>query len=370
LGTVLKAGSRQTLSVTFAPTDTTDYATSAATTTITVNQVTPVIAWATPAAITYGTALSATQLNASAGGIAGTFAYSPATGAIPAVGNDNLSVIFSPTDATDYTSATASVTLVVNSPPNPVPAIGSMSPAFTSASGAAFTLNITGTGFVSGSTAYWGTTALSTTFASATELTAQVTAAEIASAGITTITVQSPAPGGGTSNTLQFEVDTAGTGSGTAPTFTSLTASVAPGSTATYAVTLPSSATNVLASCLNLPSGATCTYSSSSGAVTIATSASTPAGSYQVIVVFTETLPGAASSFVLLPLLLLPLLFIRQRMVSRGIWFTACLGFFLLAGAMAAVGCGGGGSGGSSPITPTNPTHQVSSSGSVTLTIQ
>jgi len=59
-GTVLKAGS-QTLSVTFTPTDTADYATTTATVTLTVNKATPSITWATPAAITYGTALSATQ---------------------------------------------------------------------------------------------------------------------------------------------------------------------------------------------------------------------------------------------------------------------------------------------------------------------
>ena len=75
---MLKAGS-QTLSVTFTPTDTTDYTTATATVTLTVNKATPTITWATPAAITYGTALSATQLDASST-VAGTFAYTPAVG--------------------------------------------------------------------------------------------------------------------------------------------------------------------------------------------------------------------------------------------------------------------------------------------------
>ncbi|HEY1902813.1 MAG TPA: choice-of-anchor D domain-containing protein, partial [Terracidiphilus sp.] len=48
-----------------------------------VNQATPAISWATPAAITYGTALSATQLDATST-VPGTFVYSPAAGAIPA----------------------------------------------------------------------------------------------------------------------------------------------------------------------------------------------------------------------------------------------------------------------------------------------
>ena len=54
LTTVLNAGAGQTLSVHFTPTDTTNYATPADTTVqITVLKATPVITWATPAAITY-----------------------------------------------------------------------------------------------------------------------------------------------------------------------------------------------------------------------------------------------------------------------------------------------------------------------------
>src|SRR5207302_444524 len=71
----------QALAVTFTPTDTTDYATAAATVSLTVNQVTPAISWPTPSAIPYGTALSAAQLNATSP-VAGTFTYSPAAGAV------------------------------------------------------------------------------------------------------------------------------------------------------------------------------------------------------------------------------------------------------------------------------------------------
>ena len=56
-GTLLPVG-KDTLSVTFTPTNTTDYTTATATVTLTVNKVIPAIVWATPAAITYGTALS------------------------------------------------------------------------------------------------------------------------------------------------------------------------------------------------------------------------------------------------------------------------------------------------------------------------
>jgi hypothetical protein len=362
-GAVLGAG-KQTLSVTFTPTDTTHYNTATATVSLTVNQATPSISWATPAAITYGTALSATQLDATAS-VPGTFVYNPAAGATPAVGNDTLSVTFTAADTTDYTTATATAKLEVDSPPNPAPSFSSMSPAFGSAGGSAFTLTLTGTGFVSGSTVYWGTTALATQFTSSSQLTAQVTAAEISSAGITAVSVQSPTPGGGTSNALQFEVDSAETGSGPAPVFTTSAASVTAGVPASYPVTLSSPAASVSVTCLNLPTGATCSYASTTGAVTVATSPTTPKGTYQITVVFTETMAGSASAFVVLPLLLLPLLFMRRKLVGRNNWFAASLALAILAGVATAVGCGG-----SSSVSLTSPTHQVTSSGGVTLTIQ
>ena len=111
-GTVLNAGS-QTLSVTFTPFNSANYATATDTVTLTVNKATPAITWATPAAITYGTALSGTQLDASST-VAGTFAYSPAAGTILAVGSQTLSVTFTPFNATDYTTATGNTTLPVN----------------------------------------------------------------------------------------------------------------------------------------------------------------------------------------------------------------------------------------------------------------
>ncbi len=75
----------------------------------------PVITW-TPAPITYGTTLSAAQLNASAS-VAGTFVYSPTVGAILSAGSQNLSVTFTPTDTARYASTTATATLVVNKAP-------------------------------------------------------------------------------------------------------------------------------------------------------------------------------------------------------------------------------------------------------------
>ena len=110
-GSIPAAGT-DTLSVTFTPTDTTNYTTATKTVTLTVTQAAPVITWANPASIVYGTALSTTQLNATAS-VPGSFIYAPAAGSIPAAGSDTLSVTFTPTDATNYTSATKTVTLTV-----------------------------------------------------------------------------------------------------------------------------------------------------------------------------------------------------------------------------------------------------------------
>lgn len=112
-GTILNAGVNQTLSVNFSPTDATNYEPVNGTTVqITVNKANPVITWPSPSAITYGTALSATQLNASAN-VAGTFVYSPASGVVLNAGaNQSLSVNFTPTDGSNYNSITGFTTLI------------------------------------------------------------------------------------------------------------------------------------------------------------------------------------------------------------------------------------------------------------------
>src|SRR4029077_6123743 len=79
----------------------------------TVNKATPTVAWAPPADITYGTALSVTQLNATAS-VPGSFTYTPAAGTLLPAGNgQTLSVGFTPTDATNYNSV-PSTTVTIN----------------------------------------------------------------------------------------------------------------------------------------------------------------------------------------------------------------------------------------------------------------
>jgi hypothetical protein len=104
--------------------------------TLTVGQATPTITWATPAAITYGTALSSTQLDASLS-VAGSCAYTPAVGTVLAAGIQTLSVTCTPTDTTDYSSSTTTVQITVSpavltvTAANASRAYGAANPTFT-----------------------------------------------------------------------------------------------------------------------------------------------------------------------------------------------------------------------------------------------
>jgi hypothetical protein len=260
--------------------------------------------------------------------------------------------------AIGYTqSAAESATYVIAVVP-PTPGIASLSPAYTSAGSTQFTLTVKGSAFTDSSTVYWGASALSTQYVSASQLTATVPAANVASAGIASINVQTA--GAATSNTLQFEIDSSG--SNTPPSFSTPTATVTAGSTATYSVTLPSGATNVSVNCLNLPAGSACSYSS--GTLSISTSSSTPKGTFVITAVFTETFPGAAA-LILIPLLLAPVS--RGRGRRRSSMFF--LGALLMAG-LLVLGCGGGGSSSGGGSNPPPQTHQVTSSGTLTLIVK
>ena len=107
--------------------------------TLTITQATPAISWAAPAAIAYGTALSATQLDASST-VSGTFAYSPASGAVLTPGAHTLSVTLTPADSADYTGASTSVTLEVG------PEISTQPASETVVDGAKATFSVKATG--------------------------------------------------------------------------------------------------------------------------------------------------------------------------------------------------------------------------------
>jgi hypothetical protein len=90
---------------------------------------------------------------------------------------------------------------------NPAPTLASLSPSSARKGGAAFTLTVTGTKFVSTSTVQWNGTGLTTTYVSGTTLTASVPASEIATAGTASVTVMNPTPGGGRSSGLTFTIN-------------------------------------------------------------------------------------------------------------------------------------------------------------------
>lgn len=110
-GAVLSAGTHMPL-VIFTPYDSTNFTTAQTPVLLTVTKATPVVSWPTPSSIEYGTALSETELNATAS-VPGKFVYSPAIGDVPRAGEQMLAVTFIPSDSIDYTTASATVTLKV-----------------------------------------------------------------------------------------------------------------------------------------------------------------------------------------------------------------------------------------------------------------
>jgi hypothetical protein len=150
--------------------------------TVTATQPTqPVLTWATPASITYGTALGANQLNATAN-VPGTFAYSPASGTALPAGLQTLSVTFTPSNTTLYTVASATVAITVQKAPltitanNLTMALGGPLPGLTASY----------LGFVNGNTA--------------SNLTAPVTLSTTATASSPAGTYPITASGAGSSN--------------------------------------------------------------------------------------------------------------------------------------------------------------------------
>ena len=136
-------------SVTFTPTDTTNYNTVTGTVDVTVNRADPTVTtWPTASAITYGQTLASSTLTGGSASVAGTFAFTtPST--VPNAGTAAQSVTFTPTDTTNYNTVTGTVDVTVNPAPLTVIAddksriYGSANPPLT----------ISYSGFVNGDTA-------------------------------------------------------------------------------------------------------------------------------------------------------------------------------------------------------------------------
>ena len=113
LGSIPHGGS-DTLTVTFTPDDTGLYTIATASVPLTVYRVKPTLTWAPPAAIMYGTALSSTQLDATASVAGTTFVYQPGLGAQLPGGVQTLSVTFNAADSVDYAPVSTSVSITVD----------------------------------------------------------------------------------------------------------------------------------------------------------------------------------------------------------------------------------------------------------------
>ena len=160
-------------------------------TTMQIRPATPLLSWPAPAPIYTSTPLSTAQLDATATGVTGTslagsFVYAPAAGTTLTAGTHSLAVTFTPTDSTDYTAATAQVTLQVGYAPI---SIASISPSTISLSASPVSISITGTGFTTSSVVELNGTPIATTFQSATAITATIPAADLASASTLSLTI-------------------------------------------------------------------------------------------------------------------------------------------------------------------------------------
>lgn len=98
----------------------------------------------------------------------------------------------------------APLTFSVTNPSTPT--LASISPPRATGGGAAFTLTLNGSNFVSGSVVNWNGTSKTTTFVSNIELKAAILAEDIRVGGDFQVTVTNPAPAGSTSNALTFSV--------------------------------------------------------------------------------------------------------------------------------------------------------------------
>jgi hypothetical protein len=103
----------QPLSVTFTPADAANYAPATASVALTINKGVPAIAWTPPATIVSGTPLSAAHLNAIAS-VPGAFVYTPPAGTVLPIGaGQTLALAFTPFDAANYATTTATATVTV-----------------------------------------------------------------------------------------------------------------------------------------------------------------------------------------------------------------------------------------------------------------
>jgi hypothetical protein len=117
-GITLHGGQGQIEAVTFTPANLMQYAPKSTTVVVNVAKIAPVIGSVSPISITYGTALTNSQLSGTItdgqNALPGTLVYTSATGSIPHAGSgQSEQVTFMPADPTDYAAAFSTVKLNV-----------------------------------------------------------------------------------------------------------------------------------------------------------------------------------------------------------------------------------------------------------------
>lgn len=355
-----------------------DTASPVASAAYTISQPTaPAITWPTPAPIPYGTPLSATQLNATAT-VPGSFTYSPVAGVMLAVGQQVLKVTFTPANTTQYTTATATVTLNVTPAAPVLTAVTSaLNPALAGNS-ITFSIGVTSTlGAPTGTVSFFdGPTNLGSAVLASGQASFTTSALTPGSHPITSVYSGDSTFSASTSGVLSQIVEnyTIGTASGASATQTA-----SPGGQASFllAVSPPSVGTALSFSVTGLPAGATAAFSPST----------IPAGSAPVNVTMTVSLPNTAHLGptnlpsgqhewpIWFGLLLFP--FGGRLRKNRRRWLALLVTFLSVITAFGISGCGGsnsGGSGGSATppqaytLTVTASSGSLAQSTTVTLT--
>jgi dienelactone hydrolase len=112
VGTVFDVG-EHTLDALFTPDDSKNFRFATAAVQLSVVQRKPIISWEPPQPITYGTAVTEQQLNAT-GDVPGSFSFTPTADTVLDAGEHTLDALFTPHDSNNFTTATAAVSLTVH----------------------------------------------------------------------------------------------------------------------------------------------------------------------------------------------------------------------------------------------------------------
>lgn len=265
----------------------------------TVNNPVPSISSLSPASATFGGAGFTLTVNGSAFVNGSTVSFNGSNRATTFVSSSQVTAAITATDiaavgsfpivVTNPTPGGGASTAVNFSVNNPPPAITSLSPSNATAGGAAFTLTVTGTAFVSGAVVNFNGTAATTTFVSSTQLTAAIPATDIATGGAVNVTITNPAPGGGTSAPATFTINNP------LPTITTLSPSSALAGSAAFTLTI--TGTNfVSTSVVNFGGKAVATTFVGAAQLTASVTAAEIATAGPVTVTVTNPAPGGGTS--------------------------------------------------------------------------